>query len=41
MIKLPRFTIKNTQDRLAFQLSDGDHWGIFFLQSSDVEARAF
>ncbi|WBF57564.1 response regulator transcription factor [Lysinibacillus sp. JK80] len=26
---------------LLFQLSDGDHWGIFFLQSSDVEARAF
>lgn len=26
---------------LLFQLADGDHWGIFFLQSSDVEARAF
>jgi len=26
---------------LLFQLSDGDHWGIFFLQSSEVEARAF
>ncbi|MEC1304359.1 response regulator [Lysinibacillus capsici] len=26
---------------LLFQLSDGDHWGIFFLQSSDVEGRAF
>lgn len=26
---------------LLFQLSDGDHWGIFFLQSSDVEAKAF
>jgi len=26
---------------LLFQLSDGNHWGIFFLQSSDVEARAF
>ncbi|WP_016994922.1 response regulator [Lysinibacillus boronitolerans] len=26
---------------LLFQLSDGDHWGIFFLQSSDLEARAF
>lgn len=26
---------------LLFQLSEGDHWGIFFLQSSDVEARAF
>jgi len=26
---------------LLFQLSDGDHWGIFFLQSSDVGARAF
>ncbi len=26
---------------LLFQLSDGNHWGIFFLQSSDVEAKAF
>lgn len=26
---------------LLFQLSDGNHWGIFFLQSSEVEARAF
>ncbi|MFJ8458971.1 response regulator [Lysinibacillus xylanilyticus] len=26
---------------LLFQLADGVHWGIFFLQSSDVEAKAF
>ncbi|GLC89758.1 response regulator [Lysinibacillus piscis] len=26
---------------LLFQLVDGKHWGIFFLQSSVVEARAF
>ncbi|MEA0564534.1 response regulator [Lysinibacillus irui] len=26
---------------LLFQLFDGNHWGIFFLQSSDVEAKAF
>lgn len=26
---------------LLFQLDDEEHWGIFFLQSSDVEARAF
>jgi len=32
---------KKRKTDLLFQLSDGDHWGIFFLQSSDVEARAF
>ncbi|MEK5232174.1 response regulator [Lysinibacillus sp. FSL K6-0232] len=26
---------------LLFQLADGKHWGIFFLQSSNIEARAF
>lgn len=26
---------------LLFQLEDGEHWGIIFLQSSDVEANAF
>ncbi len=26
---------------LLFQLADGEHWCIFFLQSSDVEAKAF
>ncbi|MDQ0114934.1 response regulator [Paenibacillus harenae] len=26
---------------LLFQLSDGNHWGIFFLQNSAVEAKAF
>ncbi|MET4561442.1 CheY-like chemotaxis protein [Lysinibacillus parviboronicapiens] len=26
---------------LLFQSADGDHWGILFLQSSDVEAEAF
>jgi len=26
---------------LLFQLADGMHWGIFFLQSSEVEVKAF
>lgn len=33
--------LKIRKTDLLFQLADGEHWGIFFLQSSDVEAKAF
>ncbi|MFJ7915362.1 MULTISPECIES: response regulator [unclassified Lysinibacillus] len=34
-------TSKIRKTDLLFQLADGVHWGIFFLQSSEVEVRAF
>jgi len=33
--------LKIRKTDLLFQLADGEYWGIFFLQSSDVEAKAF
>lgn len=34
-------TSKIRKTDLLFQLADGVHWGIFFLQSSEVEVKAF
>lgn len=34
-------TSKIRKTDLLFQLADGVHWGIFFLQSREVEAKAF
>ena len=34
-------TSKIRKTDLLFRLTDGEHWGIFFLQSSEVEVKAF
>ncbi|MFJ7668361.1 response regulator [Lysinibacillus sp. NPDC097195] len=40
--QLSHFLMDNIRKTdLLFQLDDGEHWGIVFLQSSDVEANAF
>ena len=40
--QLAYFLMENIRKTdLLFQLEDGEHWGIVFLQSSDVEANAF
>lgn len=40
--QLAHFLMDNIRKTdLLFQLEDGEHWGIVFLQSSDVEANAF